>query len=98
MTYVLLLILCKITNENLLSSAGNSAVTCMGRQPKKEGTYVYLKLIHFAVQQKLTTLEGSYTPVKNFFKKAVGRTNKMRELEAKATFILFKTPQHFDCY
>ena len=41
------------TNENLLRSTGNptqgSAVTQMGRKSKKEGTYVYVSLIHLAV-------------------------------------------------
>ena len=30
-----------------------NAVTYMGRKSKKEGIYVYIKLIHFAVQQTL---------------------------------------------
>ena len=47
-----------ITNENLLYSTGNSTqcsvVTWVGRKSKKEGIYVYIWLIHFIVQQKLT--------------------------------------------
>ena len=46
----------QITNENLLYSTGNSTqcsvVTKMGRKSKKQGIYVYVYLIHFAVQQK----------------------------------------------
>ena len=55
-----LLMLCikQITNESLLYSTGNStqcsAVTEVGRKSKKERVYVYVQLIHFAVQQKLT--------------------------------------------
>ena len=45
-------------NENLLTSTGNSpqcfVVTYMGRKSKQEGIYVYVELIHFAEQQKLT--------------------------------------------
>ena len=44
------------TNENLLYSRGDS-VPCgdqKGRKFRKEGTCVYVWLMHFAVQQKLT--------------------------------------------
>ena len=45
-------------NENQLYSMGDSAhcslVTYMGRKPRKEGTYVCIKLIHVAIQQTLT--------------------------------------------
>ena len=44
------------TNENLLYSRGDS-VPCgdqKGRKFRKEGTRVYVWLMHFAVQQKLT--------------------------------------------
>ena len=46
----------QITNEKLLYSRENS-VCCgdyMGRKLKNKGIYVYIWLIHFAVQQKLT--------------------------------------------
>ena len=47
-----------ITNENPLYSTGNSTqrsvVTRMERKSKKERIYVYMWLIHFAIQQKLT--------------------------------------------
>ena len=47
----------QITNENLLYSRGNctqySVVTQMGRKSKKEGIYLYVWLIHIAVQLKL---------------------------------------------
>ena len=47
-----------MTNENLLYSTGNSTrcsvMTEMGRKSKKDGIYVYIWLIHFAAQQKLT--------------------------------------------
>ena len=47
-----------VTNENLLYSSGNSTqhsvVTYMRRESEKEGIYVYVWLIHFAVQWKLT--------------------------------------------
>ena len=39
----------KITNENLLYNTGNSMLC-----GDKEGIYVYVQLIHFAIQQKLT--------------------------------------------
>ena len=35
----------------------------MGRKSKKEGLCVYVKLIHFALQQKLT-LQSNYVPIK----------------------------------
>ena len=48
----------KVYNENQLYSMGDSAhcslVTYMGRKPRKEGTYVCIKLIHVAIQQTLT--------------------------------------------
>ena len=31
-----------------------SVMTSMGKESKKEWIYVYIKLMHFAVQQKLT--------------------------------------------
>ena len=31
---------------------------------QREGIHIYMELIHTAVQQKLTTLESNYTPVK----------------------------------
>ena len=44
--------------KNLLYSRGNctqySATAYQGKESKKEWIYVYVKLIHFAVQQKLT--------------------------------------------
>ena len=53
-----LLCIKRITNKNRLYSTGNSTqcpvVTQMGRKSKEEGIYVYVWLIHFAVQQKLT--------------------------------------------
>ena len=33
---------------------GHSVMTYMGKESKKEWIYVYVELIHFAVQQKLT--------------------------------------------
>ena len=48
----------QVTNENLLYSTGNSTwcsvVTQMGRKSKKEEIYLDIRLIHFAVQKKLT--------------------------------------------
>jgi len=48
----------QITNKDLLYSTGNSsqysAMTYMGKESEKEWLYVYVKLIHFVVQQKLT--------------------------------------------
>ena len=45
----------QVTSENLLYNSGNSTqhfvVTEMGRKYKKEGIYVYVQLIHFAIQQ-----------------------------------------------
>ena len=56
-TYTLLIILCikQVTNESLLY---NSVlyVTKVGRKYKKEGMYVCVWLIHFAIQQKLTAV------------------------------------------
>ena len=56
-TYTLLYIK-QITNNNLLYSTGNSTqcsvMTYMGIESKKEWIYIYVQLIHFAVQQKLT--------------------------------------------
>ena len=47
-----------ITNKNLLYSTGNSTqysvLAYLGKESKKEWIYVYVYLIHFAVQQKLT--------------------------------------------
>ena len=47
-----------ITNKNLLYSTGNSTqysiMTYMGKEPKKEWMHVYVLLIYFAIQQKLT--------------------------------------------
>ena len=44
----------KIRNSENLRSSSCSVVTQMGRKSKKEGMYVYIQLIHFAVQEKLT--------------------------------------------
>ena len=47
-----------VTSENLLYSSGNSTqhsvVTYMRRESEKEGIYIYVWLIYFAVQWKLT--------------------------------------------
>ena len=47
-----------ITNKDLLHSTGISSqysvMTYMGKESKKEWICVYVYLIHFAVQQKLT--------------------------------------------
>ena len=47
-----------ITNENLLGSTGTSTqcsmVTCVGGKSKEEAMCVYLWLMHYAVQQRLT--------------------------------------------
>ena len=44
----------EVTSENLLYSIGNPpqcfVVNKMGRKSKKEGMYVYIQLIHFALQ------------------------------------------------
>ena len=57
-TYTLLTLYIKQTNnENLLYNAGYSTVLCGDLNEKeiqKTGIYVYIQLIHFAVQQKLT--------------------------------------------
>ena len=57
----------QITNKDLLYSIGNSTqypvMTYMGKESKKECIYVYVYLIHFAVQQKATQ-HGNYTPIK----------------------------------
>ena len=46
------------SNENLLHSTGNSTqfskVTQMRRKFRKEGKYVFMQLVHFAIQQRLT--------------------------------------------
>ena len=47
-----LLCIKQITNENLFYNV----VTEMGRKFQKENMYVYVWLIHFALQQKLTQL------------------------------------------
>ena len=57
--YALLILHIKqVTNENLLYSTGNSiqysVMASMGRKSKKQGIYIYMYLIHFVVQQKLT--------------------------------------------
>ena len=50
MTYIyIFMTMYKITNENLLYNTGNSMLC-----GDKEGIYVYVQLIHFAIQQKLT--------------------------------------------
>ena len=54
-TYALLILCIEwATNENILHSTGNSTsctvVTGMGRMSKREETYGYAQLIHFAVQ------------------------------------------------
>ena len=36
-----------------------------GRRPEREGTYVYLWLIHVNVWQKATVLSSNYPPIKN---------------------------------
>lgn len=36
----------------------------MGRKSKKEGIYAYVCLNHVTAQQKLTTLESNYRPIK----------------------------------
>lgn len=36
----------------------------MGGRLKKEGICVFIKLIHFAVHQKLTMLKRNYIPIK----------------------------------
>ena len=45
---------------NLLYSSGNSTqcsmMTEMGKKSKKERMYVYIQMIHFAVQEKRTQL------------------------------------------
>ena len=47
-----------VTNGDLLYSTGNSSpysvMTYMGKKSKKERLYVYVELIHSAVQQKIT--------------------------------------------
>ena len=51
---LLILFMKQITSENLLHGTGNStqcsSVIQMGKKPKKEGIYVYIQLIDFAVQ------------------------------------------------
>ena len=53
-----LLYIKQITNKNVLYSTGNSfqcsVMTSMGMESRREWIYVYVWLIHFAVQQKLT--------------------------------------------
>ena len=53
-----LLFIKQLINENLPYSPGISTqcsvVVCMGRVSKKEWIYIYVQLIHFAIQQKLT--------------------------------------------
>ena len=48
----------EITNKNLMNSTENSIQYSvrpyLGIESKKEWIYVYVKLTHFAVQQKLT--------------------------------------------
>ena len=47
----------QITNKNYTAQGNStqySAVTYMGTEPKKDRIYVYVQLIHFAVQKKLT--------------------------------------------
>ena len=45
-------------NENLLHGIGipaqHSVVNSVGRKSKNQGIYVYIQLIHFSIQQKLT--------------------------------------------
>ena len=59
-----LLILCikQTTNEDTLYSTGSSAsctaVTGMGRKSKWEGIYIYVWLVHFAVQWELPVLSS----------------------------------------
>ena len=36
----------------------------MGRKSKKEGMYICTQLIHFVVQQKVTTWQSDYMPIK----------------------------------
>ena len=50
-------ILCmkQATNESLLYNSV-LCVTKVGRKYKKEGMYVCVRLIHFAIQQKLTAV------------------------------------------
>ena len=53
-----LLCIKQVTSKNPLYSTGNSTqysvMTYMGKESKKEWIYVYVELIHFAVQQKVT--------------------------------------------
>ena len=39
-----------------------SVVTYVGRQSRKEGIYIHVQLIHFAIQEKAT--QHNYTPIK----------------------------------
>ena len=57
--YIYILLYTKqITNKDLLYSTGNSSqysvMAYMEKESKKEWIYVHIKLIHFAVQQKVT--------------------------------------------
>ena len=65
-----------MASGKLLSSTGRSAGLCddlegwmeVGGKLRREGTYVYLQLNHFALQQKPTQhTKSKYTPIKSTF-------------------------------
>ena len=70
LTYTLLFIK-ELTNKDLLYTTGNSTQYSIMIYMAMEWIYVYIELIHFAVQQKLTQLCKSTTLQKIFFKKRI---------------------------
>ena len=74
------------TNENLLYSIEYSTqcsvVTPMRRNSKKEGIYVYLQLIHFAVWHKLA--QHCKATIINFLIKAFKLNNYFILISTKA--------------
>ena len=64
----------KITNKNLLNSIENSiqrsVVTYMGMESRREWIYVYVWLIDFAIQWKLTVLYVNSIPIRKIKNKS----------------------------
>ena len=56
-------------SENLLGFYSLLCGDLNGRKSKTEGIYIYLKLVHFAIQQKLT--QHCKATISQFFKKSI---------------------------
>jgi len=62
----------------------------MGRKPKREGIHVYVWLIHFAMQQKLTQHFKAYIPIKINLKKKKRKKAEERRRKKKCCSILLR--------